>query len=84
MARLPQLGGDEGTWGEVLNEFLLETHNTDGTLKPAVVTSTNLAPNAVSSTALSSNSVTSTELAVSGGTDGQVFTKDSIQTSGMK
>ena len=84
MARLPQLGGDEGTWGEILNEFLLETHNTDGTLKPAVVTSTNLAPNAVSSTALSSNSVTSTELAVSGGTDGQVLTKDSSQTSGMK
>ena len=84
MARLPQLGGDEGTWGEVLNDFLLETHNTDGTLKPAVVTSTNLAPNAVSSSALSSNSVTSTELAVSGGIDGQVLTKDSGQTSGMK
>lgn len=84
MARLPQLGGDEGTWGEVLNDFLLETHNNDGTLKPAIVTSTNLAPNAVGSNALSSNSVTSTTLAVSGGTDGQVLTKDSAQTSGMK
>lgn len=84
MARLPQLGGDENTWGQVLNDFLLETHNNDGTLKPDVVTSSNLAPNAVDSTALSSNSVTSATLAVSGGSDGQVLTKDSGQASGIK
>ena len=33
MARLPQPGSDKGTWGEVLNEFLLEAHNADGSLK---------------------------------------------------
>lgn len=33
MARLPQPGGDKGTWGTVLNEFLGEAHNTDGSLK---------------------------------------------------
>lgn len=84
MARLPQLGGDENTWGQVLNDFLLETHNNDGTLKPDVVTATNLAPNAVDNTALSSNSVTNATLAVSGGSDGQVLTKDSGQASGIK
>jgi len=84
VARLPQLGGDEGTWGQVLNDFLLETHNNDGTLKPDVVTASNLAPNAVDNTALSSNSVTSATLATSGGTNGQVLTKDSGQSSGMK
>ena len=84
MARLPQLGGDENTWGQVLNDFLLETHNNDGTLKPDVVTATNLAPNAVDNSALSSNSVTNATLAVSGGTDGQVLTKDSGQASGIK
>lgn len=84
MARLPQLGGDENTWGQVLNDFLLETHNNDGTLKPDVVTATNLAPNAVDNTALSSNSVTNATLAVSGGNDGQVLTKDSGQVSGIK
>jgi hypothetical protein len=84
VARLPQLGGDENTWGQVLNDFLLETHNNDGTLKPDVVTATNLAPNAVDNTALSSNSVTNATLAVSGGTDGQVLTKDSGQASGIK
>ncbi len=33
MARLPNVGGDTGNWGEVLNEFLSKSHNPDGTLK---------------------------------------------------
>lgn len=33
MARLPIPGGDEGSWGEVLNTFLAQAHNADGTLK---------------------------------------------------
>ncbi len=33
MARLPQVGGDVGNWGEVLNDFLAKSHNPDGTLK---------------------------------------------------
>ena len=33
MARLPQPGSDKGTWGNVLNEYLSEAHNGDGTLK---------------------------------------------------
>lgn len=39
MARLPTVGGDEGTWGQVLNDFLAAAHNTDGTLKPASIAS---------------------------------------------
>ncbi len=33
MPRLPTPGGDNGTWGDVLNEFLSVEHNADGTLK---------------------------------------------------
>lgn len=33
MARLPVVGGDNGAWGQILNEFLLREHNDDGTLK---------------------------------------------------
>ena len=33
MARLPNTGGDDGTWGGILNGFLLVEHNPDGTLK---------------------------------------------------
>ena len=35
MARLPQPGGDKGSWGAVLNEFLEVEHNADGSLKPS-------------------------------------------------
>ena len=34
MARLPQPGGDKGTWGQVLNDFLSQAHLPDGSLKP--------------------------------------------------
>ncbi|MET0779561.1 MAG: hypothetical protein ABWY71_01880 [Candidatus Saccharimonadales bacterium] len=33
MARLPQPGGDQGDWGDILNTFLAVEHNADGTLK---------------------------------------------------
>ncbi|MGV9001919.1 MAG: hypothetical protein ACOH18_03095 [Candidatus Saccharimonadaceae bacterium] len=33
MARLPIPGGDLGSWGSVLNDFLLMEHNSDGSLK---------------------------------------------------
>ncbi|MBP7807392.1 hypothetical protein KA047_02755 [Candidatus Saccharibacteria bacterium] len=34
MARLPVPGSDDGTWGDVLNEYLAVEHNADGSLKP--------------------------------------------------
>ncbi|HEU0266165.1 MAG TPA: hypothetical protein VFQ70_00890, partial [Candidatus Saccharimonadaceae bacterium] len=73
MVRLPSPGGDAGEWGEILNSFLLTAHNDDGTLKDNSVTASQIAPNAV----------TSMSLAVSGGSDGDVLTKDSSQTSGV-
>lgn len=33
MSRLPTPGGDSGSWGKILNDFLEVEHNTDGTLK---------------------------------------------------
>lgn len=37
MARLPVPGSDDGTWGTILNEYLLQAHNADGSLKPQSV-----------------------------------------------
>ena len=37
MARLPTPGGDENSWGTVLNDFLSASHNADGSLKSAAV-----------------------------------------------
>jgi len=73
MARLPQPGADKGTWGEVLNDYLNQSHATDGTLQPDsvgtpqlqpnAVTAAALAPDSVTSNAIAPNSITSTELA---------------------
>ena len=37
MAQLPNPGGDDGTWGNMLNEFLEVAHNADGTLDSTAV-----------------------------------------------
>ena len=44
-SRLPTVGGDDGNWGSVLNQFLQQGHNTDGTLK------NNITPGTVQTTA---------------------------------
>lgn len=71
MARMPQPGGDTGNWGQILNDFLSQAHQADGTLKPGVVGASNLAANAV------------TASAISGGANGQVLTKDSASATGL-
>lgn len=38
MPRLPLPGQDENVWGDILNDFLSASHNTDGTLKDSAVT----------------------------------------------
>lgn len=44
MARLPQPGGDAGSWGEILNDYLSQSHKADGTLKENVIAEAQLAP----------------------------------------
>lgn len=63
MPRLPQPGSDEGTWGEILNDYLTVAHATDGTLRPGIVTPS----------ALAAGSVTSSKLAASAPASGQVL-----------
>ncbi len=38
MPRLPQPGGDNGNWGQILNDYLSAAHNPDGSLKPNSIT----------------------------------------------
>lgn len=37
MARLPVPGADDGTWGDILNDYLAQSHNGDGSLKSSAV-----------------------------------------------
>lgn len=73
MVRLPQPGGDEGQWGNLLNDFLKQAHSNDGTLKDGIVTTSKLAADAVNANALGA----------AGGSDGQVLVKDGSQPSGI-
>ena len=52
MARLPIPGSDEGQWGDLLNEFLQQTHKQDGSLKTNSVTSDAIAPGAITESVL--------------------------------
>lgn len=74
MSRLPQPGSDDGTWGNILNDFLSQVHNSDGSLKANSVTASVLAPNAV----------TAANLTTSSGNNGDVLTVDNSLTSGFK
>jgi hypothetical protein len=55
MARLPTVGGDDGSWGSVLNTFLEVEHNSDGTHNMA---SSGLVTENVSTVAASGSTLT--------------------------
>lgn len=59
MARLPQPGGDDGTWGQILNDFLAVAHATDGTVKAGAVNSSALQDNSISATKLATSNTPS-------------------------
>lgn len=48
MAQLPTPGADDGVWGQILNDFLLASHNQDGTLKNGVVGASQIANQSIS------------------------------------
>lgn len=75
MARLPQPGADGGVWGDILNDYLLQIHKSDGTLRDNVVTAASLAPGAVQASNL---------LNISGASNGQVLTLDSAAPGGYR
>ncbi|MDB5162913.1 MAG: hypothetical protein JWN28_520 [Candidatus Saccharibacteria bacterium] len=72
MPRLPQPGSDAGNWGNLLNDFLSTTHDSNGNLKAGSVTTA----------ALASGSVTLAKLAISNSpTTGQTLTYDGTNLS---
>lgn len=84
MARLPTPGSDNGTWGQVLNDFLAVAHTTSGTIKPNAVDSSAIQDNSISGSKLQDGSVTSDKLTSTGGSNGQVLTKNSGVGGGLE
>lgn len=63
MARLPQPGSDNGQWGAILNDFLSQSHKSDGQIKDDSVTTGQL----------QDDSVTLAKISGAGATNGQVI-----------
>jgi len=63
MVRLPEVGGDESTWGGLLNEYLRTAHSADGTLKDGTVSTVKISDGAVTTAKLADGGVTSEKLA---------------------
>ena len=66
MARLPIPGSDSGTWGAILNEYLSQTHNADGSLKD----------NSVNAASISDATLTPAKLNAGTPSSGQVLSYD--------
>ena len=98
MARLPTPGSDDGTWGDILNDFLSQSHNPDGTLSASAIPDGSVTPAKLSqSYALTSEKgsaggiatldgtgkVPSSQLPASGATpDATTTTKGVVQLAG--
>lgn len=63
MARLPKVGDDKGTWGEILNDYLAQSHDEDGSLRTNTVGAPQLRPNAVMTPTIGDGQVTTSKLA---------------------
>ena len=61
-ARLPIPGKDAGQWGDILNDFLLQTHTSSGGLKDNIVGSAQLQDGSVTTPAIADGSVAATHL----------------------
>ncbi len=75
MSRLPIPGSDAGTWGTILNDYLSQSLNADGTLKPSIVGSANLQTASVFASSLNTPA---------GASNGQILTLDSTSPGGFK
>lgn len=84
MARLPQIGGDDGDWGKILNDYLSQIHAADGSLKPNVVGPAALAPNAVTASNVQNATIVAAKLDAGTGANGDILVKDSQSASGFK
>lgn len=63
MARLPEVGGDSGNWGAILNEYLSESLHSDGSLKPNTVGAPQIKPGSITTSAIADGQVTNAKLA---------------------
>lgn len=62
MARLPKVGGDDGNWGQILNDYLSRSLTSDGSLQAGSVGPTQLRDASVTESALADSAVSEMKL----------------------
>lgn len=62
MSRLPIPGADADNWGDILNDFLSQVHNDNGTLKTDSIDTDHLQPASVTSAVIANNAITTAKL----------------------
>jgi hypothetical protein len=62
MARLPKVGDDKGTWGEILNDYLSQSLDNNGSLQPGSVGSSQIRDAAITAPAIADNAITEAKL----------------------
>lgn len=80
MARLPQPGGDQGNWGEILNDYLSQSHATNGQLKTNSVGSSQIQDDAVQAKHIAPGAVTKSAIGL-GNVDNTSDTDKPISTA---
>lgn len=83
MARLPVIGQDNDSWGQTLNEFLLQSHNSDGTIKAGAINSQAMQNSSVGGAIVRNGSIGAAKLTAGGGVTGDVLTKDTTVSGGL-
>lgn len=85
MARLPIPGSDSGTRGNILNDYLSVSHNSDGTLQPTAVSNAGATPLGTVTTKgdLIAGTGNAAVSRLGAGADGQILTADSTQATGL-
>jgi hypothetical protein len=74
VSRLPTVSGDVGIWGEVLNDFLLQSHTNNGYIKSNAVDTPQIKDSAVTTSKIANGAVTAPKLVDGPASDGQVLT----------
>jgi hypothetical protein len=67
VSRLPTPGGDENTWGEILNDWISVAHNTDGTFKASQLPEPNVPDGTITPAKLSQAYIPASQKAASSG-----------------
>ena len=63
MARLPTPGGDNGNWGTILNDYLSQSLESDGTIKDDAIGAAQIAGGSITNTLIANGAIDETKLA---------------------